>query len=61
VFRDGERPPDDEVVPGTAAERLAMMWPLAIDAWALKGEAVAESRFRRDAAALSSPVWETSR
>src|SRR5206468_3283812 len=50
VFRNGERPPDDDVVAGTVAERLAMMWPLAIDAWAMRGEGVAESRFRRDAA-----------
>src|SRR5579862_1977700 len=50
VFRAGERPPDDDVVPGTVAERLAMMWPLAVDAWAMRGEAVVESRFRRDVA-----------
>ena len=31
----------------TPAERLEMMWQLALDAWAFKGEAVAESRLQR--------------
>jgi len=31
----------------TAAERIAMMWPLALDAWAFKGEPVRESRLPR--------------
>jgi hypothetical protein len=31
----------------TAAERLAMMWPLALDAWAFKGEPVVEPRLPR--------------
>jgi hypothetical protein len=30
-----------------AAERLGMMWQLAQDAWAFKGELVAESRLPR--------------
>ena len=32
----------------TAAERWAMMWQLALDAWAFKGEAVAEPRLQRN-------------
>jgi hypothetical protein len=28
---------DVEVVPGTPAERIAMMWPLTLDAWAFLG------------------------
>ncbi len=31
----------------SAAERLSMMWQLAIDAWAFKGEAIAQSRLSR--------------
>ena len=32
----------------TAAERWAMMWQLALDAWAFKGEPIAESRLQRN-------------
>ena len=32
----------------TAAERLAMMWPLAKQAWAFKEEPVGDTRLRRD-------------
>ena len=31
----------------TAAERLEMMWPLALDAWAFMGEPVVEQRLPR--------------
>jgi hypothetical protein len=31
----------------SATERLEMMWPLALDAWAFKGEPVVESRLPR--------------
>jgi hypothetical protein len=31
----------------TTAERLTMMWQLALDAWAFKGESLAESRLPR--------------
>lgn len=31
----------------TAEERVAMMWQLAVDAWAFKGEPVGESRLPR--------------
>ena len=33
--------------PTTAAQRLEMMWPLALDAWAFKGEPVVEQRLPR--------------
>jgi hypothetical protein len=32
----------------TPAQRLQMMWQLALDAWAFKGEPVAEQRLPRD-------------
>jgi hypothetical protein len=31
----------------TPAERLSMMWQLALDAWTFKGEVLAESRLPR--------------
>jgi len=35
------------VVAGTPAERIHMMWQLAMDAWAFAGDFDAESRFPR--------------
>jgi hypothetical protein len=37
VYKLGEEPPDDLSATTTAAERLAMMWPLARQAWAFTG------------------------
>ena len=31
----------------TPAERIAMVWPLTVEAWAFKGEDVRESRLQR--------------
>jgi hypothetical protein len=36
-FRLGEEPPDDLSDVTTPAERIAMMWPLAVAAWRLAG------------------------
>jgi hypothetical protein len=36
-FRLGEEPGDDLSADTTAAERLAMMWPLAVEAWRVSG------------------------
>lgn len=38
----------DELKNTTPQERWAMMWQLALDAWAFKGEPVAESRLQRN-------------
>jgi hypothetical protein len=38
---------DDHLKSTTPAERLAMMWQLTLDAWAFKGEPVAELRLPR--------------
>jgi hypothetical protein len=38
---------ESDLASTTAAERWAMMWQLALDAWAFKGEPVAESRLPR--------------
>ncbi len=37
----------DDLKKTTPEERWAMMWQLALDAWAFKGETVAESRLQR--------------
>jgi hypothetical protein len=46
IFRGGARPPEDDVVPGTAAERMQMMWQPTLDAWAFRGEPI-EPRLQR--------------
>ena len=38
----------DDLKNTTAAERWAMMWQLALDAWAFKGEPIAESKLQRN-------------
>ena len=40
VYRLGEEPDDDLSGTTTAAERLEMMWPLAVDAWASSGQPI---------------------
>jgi len=37
VFRLGEEPPDDLSGSTTAEERLAMVWTLTLESWALAG------------------------
>jgi hypothetical protein len=37
VYRLGGEPPADLSASTTAEERLAMMWPLALEAWSLLG------------------------
>ena len=38
----------DDLKNTTPAERWAMMWQLALDAWAFKGEPLAEQRLQRN-------------
>lgn len=38
----------DDLKNTTAAERWAMMWQLALDAWAFKGEPVAQPELQRN-------------
>lgn len=40
AYRLGSEPSDDLSPSTTAAERLAMMWPLALEAWELTGRPV---------------------
>jgi hypothetical protein len=41
LYRLGGGPGDDLSGVTTVAERLAMMWPLALEAWALTGQPLA--------------------
>jgi hypothetical protein len=43
-YRLGEEPGDDLSQVTTAEERLAMMWPLAKEAWALTGRPLPDYR-----------------
>ena len=42
-----EQGTEGDLLDTTPEERVGMMWQLALDAWAFKGEAVAESRLPR--------------
>lgn len=46
-LRSQERADIQDLSRTTPAERLQMMWQLALDAWAFKGEPVAELRLPR--------------
>lgn len=48
VSRVQDQGKEDDLQHTTAAQRWEMMWQLAVDAWAFKGEQVNESSFRRD-------------
>ena len=43
----GESHVDDDALRASPAERLGMVWQITVDAWAFKGENVAESRLPR--------------
>ena len=38
---------DDNYVEAKPAERIEMVWPLTVTAWAFKGETINESRLQR--------------
>lgn len=40
VYRLGEEPDDDLSATTTAAERVAMVWQLTLDAWASSGQPI---------------------
>jgi hypothetical protein len=44
TFPLGAEPSEDLSRTSTAAERLAMMWPLALEAWSLTGRPLPEYR-----------------
>ena len=56
-FRLGEEPGDNLGNLTTPEERLAMMWPLAVEAWSLAGRALPRySRGEAPVAVLRSPA-----
>lgn len=42
ILKKGEPDHDPYLTETTAAERLMMMWPLTVQAWAFKGEDISE-------------------
>jgi hypothetical protein len=38
---------EEDLLNTTPAERLSMMWQLAVDTWLFKGESIAQSRLPR--------------
>jgi len=57
AWRLGQEPGEDLSATTTAAERLAMMWPLALDAWASAGRPVPDySRSRAPIRVLYRPL-----
>ena len=54
-FRLGEEPPDDLSEVTTLEERIAMMWPLAVEAWKLAGRPLPDYDRRNIPARLFRP------
>ena len=50
-----DRDQDSHLRSTTPAERLAMMWQLTLDAWAFKGESIAELRLPRHIVRILRP------
>jgi hypothetical protein len=57
-FRLGAEPGDDLSSTTSAQERLAMMWPLALEAWALAGRVVPDYP-RSEAAVAVRPLRDS--
>lgn len=59
VFRLGEEPGDDLSECTTPEERIAMMWPLAVDAWTSGGRRLPQySRDRMPGRIIRTPTPE---
>lgn len=57
VYKLGEEPPEDLSATTTPAERLAMMWPLTLDAWAFTGKPLPDyKRSETPIRVIPSPV-----
>ena len=48
VMKLSEQDDNSDLKNTTPAERWAMMWQLTLDAWAFKGEPLAEQRLQRN-------------
>ena len=46
-LQNNDRSSDEDLKRSTPADRLQMMWQLTLDAWAFKGDTVAELRLPR--------------
>jgi hypothetical protein len=55
VTKLSEQQSDFDLRNTTPAERWAMMWQLTLDAWAFKGESVAEPRTQRHIVRIFRP------
>jgi len=58
VYRLGEEPGDDQSRLNTAEERLAVMWELAREAWALTGKPMPE--YPRHQTPVSRRPWRVA-
>jgi hypothetical protein len=58
-YRLGEGPGDDLSTETTVAQRLAMMWPLALEAWALTGRPL--PGYARHEAPVTRRGWRVRR
>ena len=47
IVKLSEQADDSDLKSTTPEERWAMMWQLALDAWAFRGESIAESQLPR--------------
>lgn len=47
ISKLSEQGKEDDLKALTSGERIEMMWQLALDAWAMKGEPVVEQRLPR--------------
>ena len=51
-----EQKDENDLAHTTAADRLAMMWTLTLNAWAFKGEPLAEPRLQRHVVRVLRPA-----
>jgi len=49
----------DEYIDADPSVLFAMVWPLTVDAWAFKGEQIAEQRLQRDVTAFTRRKRQT--
>lgn len=58
VYRLGEEPPDDLSGLCTPEQRLAVMWDLAVEAWALNGQRIPD--YARHATPVTCRRWQVN-
>ena len=55
VQKRADKKEDDNFVPGSAEERISLMWELTAELWSLRGFEYVEGRLRRDVVKLFRP------